>query len=63
MLLAHLDWEFQLIIHLRDQQVVAQSLPHLHNPHNGRIYLVLPVLEDTFSGAGLLLHLQKWHNL
>lgn len=38
---------------------MGQSLPHLHDPHNGSIDLVLTILKDSFCGAGLLLHLSK----
>lgn len=36
---------------------MAQSLSHLHDPHNGSIDLILSILEDPFCSAGLLLHL------
>lgn len=37
---------------------MAQSLPHLHDPHNSSVNLVLTVLKDSLRGAGLLLHLE-----
>ena len=54
---AYLDWELELIIQLGDKQVVAQRLPHLHDPDNGGVDLVLPVLKHALRGAHLLLHL------
>lgn len=53
----HLDWELELVVHFRHQQIMAQSLPHLHDPHDGSINLILTVLKDPFCGTGLLLHL------
>lgn len=38
---------------------MAQSLPHLHDPHNSSINLILTVLKDPLCGAGLLLHLEQ----
>ena len=38
------DGEFQLLVELRDQQVVRQRLPHLHNSHDRSVDLVLTVL-------------------
>lgn len=55
----HLDGELQLTVHFRHQKIMGQSLPHLHDPHNGSINLVLTILKDPFCGAGLLLHLSK----
>lgn len=55
----HLDGELQLTVHFRHQKIMGQSLPHLHDPHNGSIDLVLTILKDSFCGAGLLLHLSK----
>lgn len=40
---------------------MAQSLPHLHYPHDSGIDLVLTILKDPFCGAGLLLHLEVKH--
>ena len=56
---AHLDWELELIVQLGDEQVVAQRLPHLHDPDDGGVDLVLPVLEHALRGADLLLHLRE----
>lgn len=53
----HLDRELELVVHLRHQKIMAQSLPHLHNPHDGGINLILTILKDPFCGAGLFLHL------
>lgn len=41
---------------------MAQSLPHLHDPHNSSIDLILTILKDPFRGTSLLLHLEenKW---
>lgn len=55
----HLDGELELVVHLRHQKIMAQSLPHLHDPHNGSIDLILTILKDPFGGAGLLLHLRE----
>lgn len=38
---------------------MAQSLPHLHDPHNSSVNLILTVLKDSLRGAGLLLHLEQ----
>lgn len=38
---------------------MAQSLPHLHDSHNGGVNLILTVLKDAFCGACLLFHLRK----
>lgn len=53
----HLDRELELVVHLRHQEIMAQSLSHLHDPHNGSINLILTILKDSLCGAGLLLHL------
>lgn len=53
----HLDRELELVVHFRHQQIMAQSLPHLHDPHDGGIDLILTILKDPFCGTGLLLHL------
>lgn len=42
---------------------MAQSLPHLHDPHNSSVNLVLTVLKDSLRGAGLLLHLEPIRRL
>lgn len=55
----HLDRELELVVHLRHQKIMAQSLPHLHDPHNGSIDLILTILKDPFRGASLLLHLEE----
>lgn len=55
----HLDRELELVVHLRHQEIMAQSLPHLHDSHNGSINLILTILKDPFCGTGLLLHLKK----
>lgn len=55
----HLDRELELVVHFRHQKIMAQSLPHLHDSHNGGVDLILTVLEHSFRGAGLLLHLRK----
>lgn len=39
---------------------MAQSLPHLHDPHDGGVDLILAILKHPLCGAGLLLHL--WGN-
>lgn len=57
--LAYLDRELELIVQLGDEQVVAQRLPHLHDPDDGSVDLVLPVLEHALRGADLLLHLRE----
>lgn len=54
----YLDRELELVIHFRHQEIMAQSLPHLHDPYDGGINLILTILKDPFRGAGLLLHLQ-----
>ena len=48
-----LDWKFELVIKFSEKQVMTQGLPHLHDPDNGSIDLVLSVLEDSFL-SGLL---------
>lgn len=53
----YLHWELELIVDLRHQKVVAEGLPHFHDTDNGCVNLVLPVLEDPLSSAGLFLHL------
>lgn len=53
----HLDGELELVVHLGHQEIMAQSLPHLHDPHNGSINLVLTILKDPFCGTGLFFHL------
>lgn len=53
----HLDGELELVVHFRHQEIMAQSLPHLHDPHNGSVNLILTILKDPLCGAGLLLHL------
>lgn len=55
----HLDREFELVVHFRHQEIMAQSLPHLHDPHDGSINLILTILKDPFCGTGLLLHLRE----
>lgn len=55
----HLDGELELVVHFGHQEIMAQSLPHLHDSHNGSINLILTVLKDPFCGAGLLLHLRE----
>lgn len=54
----YLHRELELVVEFWHQQVMAESLPHLHDPHHCSIYLVLPVLEDPLCGAHLLLHLR-----
>ena len=49
-----LDGELELVVELGQQQVVAQSLPHLHDPHDGGVDLVLAVLEHPLLGRLLL---------
>ncbi len=53
----HLDGELELVVEFRHQQVVTQSLPHLHDPHHRRVDLILTVLEHALRRAHLLLHL------
>lgn len=55
----HLHWELELVVHFGHQKIMAQSLPHLHDPHNSSINLILTVLKDPLCGAGLLLHLEQ----
>lgn len=54
---SHLDWEFELVVHLRHQKIMAESLPHLHDSNDGSVDLVLTVLEYSLCSAGLLFHL------
>ena len=54
---AYLHREPQLVVELRDQEVMAQSLAHLHNPDNGCVNLVLPILEHSLLGVSLFLNL------
>lgn len=54
----HLDRELELVVHFRHQKIMAQSLPHLHDSHDGGVDLILAILKDSFCGAGLLLHLR-----
>lgn len=53
----HLHWEFQLIIQLGNQEVVAESLPRLHYSDDSGVDLVLPVLEYSLGGAHLFFNL------
>ena len=50
----YLDGELELVVELGQQQVVAQRLPHLHDPHDGGVDLVLAVLEHSLLGRLLL---------
>ena len=34
-----LDGELELVVELGDEEGVGQRLPHLHDPHNGRVNL------------------------
>lgn len=56
--ISRLHREFQLIVQFRNQEIVPQSLSHLHYPDDGCVDLVLPVLEHPLRGADLLLHLR-----
>ena len=53
----HLDGEFELVVHFGHQEIMAQSLPHLHDPYNGSIDLILTILKDPLCGTSLLFHL------
>ena len=37
---------------------MAEHLAHLHDPDNGCVHLVLPVMEDALRGAHILFLLQ-----
>lgn len=59
---SYLDRKLELVVNLRHQEIMAQSLPHFHDPHNGSIDLVLTILKDPFRCARLLLHLGQNRN-
>ena len=40
--------ELELVVEFCQQQIVGQRLSHLHDADNGRVNLVLAVLEDPF---------------
>lgn len=42
------NWKLQLIVQFSDQKVMWQDFPHFHDPNNGSINLILPVLEYSF---------------
>ena len=54
----NLDGEFELVVELWDEQIVRELLPHLHDAYDGRVNLVLPVLEYPLRCAHVLLLLQ-----
>lgn len=53
----YLHWELQLVVQLRNQKIVAESLSHLHGSDDGSIDLVLPVLEYPLCGTDLFFNL------
>lgn len=52
--------ESQLVVELRDEEVVRERLPHLHYPHHGSVDLVLTVLEDLLLRLAMLGFLKKF---
>ena len=58
---AYFDWEFELIVEFGQKQVMGQCFPGLHYPDNGRIDLILSVLEYSFLSSGLFLLLWGQH--
>ena len=46
----YLDREFELVIELCNEHVVAEGFTHFHDPDNGCIHLILSVLEHTLCG-------------
>ena len=38
--------EFQLLVEFRDEKIVRQRLPHLHDSNDGSVDLVLAVLDE-----------------
>lgn len=59
LVVSDLDRKLELVVNLRHQQIVAQSFPHLHDPDDGGVDLILAILKDSLRGAGLLLHLRE----
>ena len=55
---AHFDRELELFVELGYEHVVTERLPHLHDPHDGGVDLVLPVLEHLLCRTRVLLGLQ-----
>merc|ERR1740130_1698178 len=47
--------ELELLEELGDEQRVREDLPRLHDPDDGGVDLVLPVLEDALGGLLVLL--------
>lgn len=58
---SYLDGELELVVELGDEQVVRERLTHLHDAHDGRVDLVLSVLEHALLRRLLLLALTT-HN-
>ena len=54
----NLDWEFQLVVQLGYQHVMAEWFSHFHDANDGRVDLVLTVVKDALRRWLLLLLLQ-----
>lgn len=50
-----LDWKLELVVEFGDEQVVRQRFSHLHDPDDGRVDLILTILEDPLLRRLLLL--------
>ena len=46
--------ELELVVEFGDQEVVRQRFSHFHDPNDGRVNLVLAILEDSFLRRLLL---------
>jgi len=53
-----LDGELELIKELRNELIVSQSLPHLHDPHDSCVDLVLTILEHALRRVYVLFRLE-----
>ena len=57
----YLDGELELVVEFGDEEVVRQTFAHLHDSDDGRVHLVLAVVEDSLRRRRvlLLLNMQK----
>lgn len=53
----YLHRKLQLIVQLRDQEIVTQRLSHLHYSDNSSVDLVLPILKYSLCSANLFFNL------
>lgn len=58
-----LDGKLELLHALRDELVVRERLAHLHYAHDGRVHLILAVLEHLFVRRLVLFLLLVGHSL